>query len=50
VYDDEVTSELEADFIDDLEHCVLFKADEYDRQKTLQRLVDSVMRLCSPLI
>jgi hypothetical protein len=29
---------------------VLFDADEYDAQKTSSRLVDSLMRLGSPLI
>jgi cardiolipin synthase A/B len=50
VYDEAVTQELEADFIADLEHCVLFKGVDYDAHKTSSRLVDSVMRLCSPLI
>jgi len=50
VYDEAVTQELEADFIADLDHCVLFKAVDYDAHKTSTRLVDSVMRLCSPLI
>jgi len=50
VYDDEVTVKLEADFLADLAHCVRFSADDYDAQRTSSRLVDSVMRLCSPLI
>jgi cardiolipin synthase A/B len=50
VYDEAVTRELERDFLEDVEHCVLFRADEYDAQKTPSRLVDSVMRLGSPLI
>ena len=50
VYDEGVTRELEADFLADLEHCVEFSADDYDRDKTSSRLVDSVMRLGSPLI
>jgi len=50
IYDEAVTRELEADFLADLEHCVLFRADDYDGHKTSSRLVDSVMRLCSPLI
>lgn len=48
VYD--VTRELEAAFLEDLEHCVPFNADEYDAHRTSTRLVDSVMRLGSPLI
>jgi cardiolipin synthase A/B len=50
VYDEAVTRELEADFLADLEHCVLFNVGQYDALKTSSRLVDSVMRLGSPLI
>ena len=50
VYDEAVTRELEADFLADLEHCVVFSADDYDAQATSSRVVDSVMRLGSPLI
>jgi hypothetical protein len=45
-----VTRELEADFLDDLQHCVSFKADDYAAQTRSTRLVDSIMRLGSPLI
>jgi cardiolipin synthase len=45
MYDEAVTRELEADFLEDLEHCVRFSADEYGAQKASNRLVDSVMRL-----
>jgi cardiolipin synthase A/B len=50
VYDEGVTRELEADFLADLEHCVQFSANDYDAHKTSSRLIDSVMRLGSPLI
>jgi len=50
VYDESVTRELESDFLADLEHCVAFSAERYDAQTTSSRLVDSVMRLASPLI
>jgi cardiolipin synthase len=50
IYDEGVTRELEADFLEDATHCVLFRADEYGAMKTSSRLVDSVMRLGSPLI
>jgi cardiolipin synthase A/B len=50
IYDEAVTRELEGDFLQDLEHCVRFSADEYGAQKASSRLVDSVMRLGSPLI
>lgn len=50
VYDAAVTRELEADFLADQAQCVRFSADEYDAGKTSSRLVDSVLRLCSPLI
>ena len=50
VYDEAVTRELEADFLEDLQHCIPFSADEYDTQRASSRLVDSVMRLGSPVI
>ena len=50
VYDEVVTRELEADFIQDLEHCVMFSAETYDTQKTSSHLVDCIMWLGSPLI
>jgi cardiolipin synthase len=50
VYDEAVTRELEADFLDDVTRCTKFSADAYDAQKTSIRLLDSVMRLGSPLI
>jgi cardiolipin synthase len=50
VYDKGVTQQLERDFVNDMEHCMLFSAVEYDAQRTSSRLFDSVMRLGSPLI
>jgi cardiolipin synthase len=50
IYDEGVTRELEADFVADLEHCVPFSSAAYRAQKTSSRLMDSVMRLGSPLI
>jgi hypothetical protein len=50
IYDEGVTRELEADFVADLEHCVPFSGAAYRAQKTSSRLMDSVMRLGSPLI
>ena len=50
IYDELVACELERDFRDDVQHCVPFRADEDDARKTSDRLVDSVMRLGSPLI
>jgi len=50
IYDRTVTRELERDFLDDVERCVPFRVEEYDGHKTSSRLVDSVMRLGSPLI
>jgi len=50
VYDEAVTRELESDVLADADRCVLFSAGEYDAHKTSSRLVDSAMRLCSPLI
>src|SRR5262245_18993604 len=50
VYDEGVTRDLEADFLVELDLCVPFEAVDFDAHKTSSRLVDSVMRLCSPLI
>jgi cardiolipin synthase len=50
VYDEEVTRELEADFANDVAHCVTFSADEYGSRRAASRFVDSAMRLCSPLL
>jgi len=50
VYDQAVTTQLEADFLADLASCERFNADAYAARTTSSRLVDSVMRLCSPLI
>ena len=50
VYDESITRELEADFRDDMRHCVDFSASAYDEQPGRTRLIDSMMRLCSPLL
>ena len=50
VYDEEVTRELEADFHADELKCVPFSADEYEARAGTSRLVDSMLRLCSPLL
>ena len=50
IYDESLTRELEADFHAHVEHCVTFSATEYDTRKATSRLVDSTLRLCSPLL
>jgi cardiolipin synthase len=50
VYDEAVTTELEADFERDIDSCVDFSVAKYDAQPRRTRLLDSVMRLCSPLL
>ena len=50
VYDEAVTTELEADFENDIDNCVDFSLSTYDRQPVRRRLLDSAMRLCSPLL
>jgi cardiolipin synthase A/B len=50
VYDERATRELEADFYDDVEHCVAFRAEAYEARKRTSRFVDSAFRLCSPLL
>ncbi|MEP7247683.1 MAG: phospholipase D-like domain-containing protein, partial [Gammaproteobacteria bacterium] len=50
IYDESITKELEADFERDMDHCVDFSVSLYDAQPRRTRLLDSVMRLCSPLL
>lgn len=50
IYDETLSRELEADFEADLHHCVTFSADEYEARARTTRLVDSTLRLCSPLL
>jgi cardiolipin synthase len=50
VYDEAVTKELEAHFHEDLEHCTVFSIAEYDARRAPSRLLDSTLRLCSPLL
>ena len=50
VYDETITMELEADFERDIDNCVDFSVSRYDAQPAHSRLVDSLMRLCSPLL
>ncbi len=50
VYDETMTRELEADFLDDMRCCVEFSVSAYDRQPVRTRLLDSMMRLCSPVL
>ncbi len=50
VYDGMVAQELEADFEADLRSCVRFSPEEYRTRPVRSRLVDSTLRLFSPLL
>ena len=50
MYDAKLTEELEAAFINDLDHCKAFDLEAYKRGNLLGRARDSVMRLASPLL
>ncbi len=50
IYDRRITRQLEADFQRDLERCVPFTTAEYQARTRRARLVDSTLRLCSPLL
>ncbi len=50
VYDEDITKRLEADFERDMESCVDFWVPLYESQPLRTRLLDSGMRLCSPLL
>jgi cardiolipin synthase len=50
IYDAKVTRRLEADFDADEQRCVVFSAASYEEQGRMSRFVDSMARLCSPLL
>lgn len=50
VHDPALTRELEADFHADAGRCTLFSAAEYGARRATTRLIDSTLRLCSPLL
>jgi cardiolipin synthase len=50
IYDERVTRELENDFEADLAFCIPFSADAYEKRNRAARLVDSTLRLCSPML
>ena len=50
VYDEAVTTELEADFERDIDSCVDFSVSSTTHSRVDTRLLDSAMRLCSPLL
>jgi cardiolipin synthase len=50
IFDEAVTRELEEDFRADLAHCVPFSSTEYRARPVVNRLVDSTLRLFSPLL
>ena len=50
VHDPRITRELEADFLEDQEHCTRFSVAEYRARPPLSRFADSTARLCSPLL
>ena len=50
IYDASVTRELEARFHADREHSVVFSSAEYEARTATSRLVDSTLRLFSPLL
>jgi cardiolipin synthase A/B len=50
VYDAALTRELEADFVADMTRCAVFSEREYETRSRISRVVDSTMRLCSPLL
>jgi cardiolipin synthase len=50
IYDEGVARELQADFLADLKDCDEWKLDEYEKAPVMQRLVDSIFRLASPIL
>ena len=50
VYDEAVTMQLEEDFERDIDSCVEFSVSVYDAEPLRTRLLDSLMRLGSPLL
>jgi hypothetical protein len=50
IYEEAVMRELQDDFRCDTRHFGPFSSDEYDARKAASRLVDSTLRLFSPLL
>jgi cardiolipin synthase A/B len=50
IYDQQITKELEADFLNDLKECSEFTLGGYQKTSQLLQFYDSVARLASPLI
>ncbi len=50
IYDEEITRELEADFLEDQKSSKEWRLEEYERSPFLSRLVDSAYRVVSPIL
>ncbi|OQY30621.1 MAG: cardiolipin synthase [Anaerolineaceae bacterium 4572_5.2] len=50
IYDEGIATELENDFLKDLEHCTEWTVEEYRSRGRLVRFRDSLCRLASPLL
>ena len=50
IYDEALSQQLEADFLEDLKHCKKWTLEEYQSRNIFLRLRDSVCRLASPIL
>jgi cardiolipin synthase len=50
VYDTEKAKELEAQFLEDMKHCSEWTLEAYESSSSMNRFVDSVFRLASPVL
>lgn len=50
MYDPTIATELEGDFMADLEHCVELKLERWERRKWQRKLTESFARLVAPLL
>jgi cardiolipin synthase len=50
VYDEARAKELEAQFLEDLDHCQQWTLEQYNSYSPFHRFVDSLYRLASPLL
>ncbi|MCB9100370.1 MAG: cardiolipin synthase [Anaerolineales bacterium] len=50
VYDEGLAKQLEAQFLEDMKHCTEWTIEAYEKTSSVQRFIDSVYRLASPLL
>jgi cardiolipin synthase len=49
IYDNELTNELERNFLKDLKHCIKIDPEEWAQRPLINSIKESIARLFSPL-